>query len=509
MMLKRLYKILSSRMFWMVLFFSGQLALILYFVLWSALGHQNYIFFIVLSMIMALIIITRKEKNDYRLIWMFVLIIFPFFGGVLYLLFANKKIGSLSEKKVADFRKRIPDDTAFALGNADRELYALSPVFRRESGCVKNMTGFSAYRNTSVLYFDNGEDFFNDVLGEIDRAEKFIFVEYFIIDQGKWWKRILERLKKKAAEGVDVRVVYDDMGSINVLPRHYDRVLRSCGIRAMAFNPIRLHVNPRLNFRDHRKIFNIDGNVCYTGGVNLADEYSNDLIKFGYWKDDCVKLTGDGVWNSSMMFLRNWDCLTGEVDRLEDFVPTVKGKDDGYVQMFDDSPLDDTTIAEDTYLQIVNNAKRYIWITTPYLILDESMESALIIASKSGVDVRIITPHYPDKKSVFEVTRSNYENLLRNGVKIYEFTPGFIHSKNFISDDEVAVVGTTNLDYRSFFLHFELSVLFFRSSIVSSLKKNFEDTLLLSEEIHSGDEGRLPLPRRIFRSAARIMSPLF
>ena len=508
-MLKRLYKILSSRMLWMVLFFSGQLALILYFVLWSALGHQNYIFFIVLSMIMALIIITRKEKNDYRLIWMFVLIIFPFFGGVLYLLFANKKIGSLSEKKVADFRKRIPDDTSFALGNADGELYALSPVFRRESGCVKNMTGFSAYRNTSVLYFDNGEDFFNDVLGEIDKAEKFIFVEYFIIDQGKRWKRILERLKKKAAEGVDVRVVYDDMGSINVLPRHYDRVLRSCGIRAMAFNPIRLHVNPRLNFRDHRKIFNIDGNVCYTGGVNLADEYSNDLIKFGYWKDDCVKLTGDGVWNSSVMFLRNWDCLTGEVDRLEDFVPTVKGKDDGYVQMFDDSPLDDTTIAEDTYLQIVNNAKRYIWITTPYLILDESMESALIIASKSGVDVRIITPHYPDKKSVFEVTRSNYENLLKNGVKIYEFTPGFIHSKNFISDDEVAVVGTTNLDYRSFFLHFELSVLFFRSSIVSSLKKNFEDTLLLSEEIHCGDEGRLPLLRRAFRSAARIMSPLF
>ncbi len=508
-MFKKLYRLFSSRMLWMVIFFGGQLALLLYFVLRSAFGHRKYIFFIVLSMLMALIIITRKEKNDYRLIWMFVIVIFPFFGGVLYLLFANKKIGSLSEKKVADFRRRIPDDTSFSIKNADEELYALSPVFMRESQLVKNITGFSAYRNTSVKYFDDGEEFFLDVIEEVGKAEKFIFIEYFIIDQGKWWTRILSILKEKAKSGVDVRVVYDDVGSINVLPHDYDSILKGYGIRAIAFNRIRLHVNPRLNFRDHRKIFNIDGNVCYTGGVNLADEYANDLIKFGYWKDDSVKLTGDGVWNSSVMFLRNWDCLTGEVDELESFIPTRKGDSDGYVQMFDDSPLDDKTIAEDTYLQIINNAKRYIWITTPYLILDESMQSALIIASRSGVDVRIITPHYPDKKSVFEVTRSNYEILLKNGIRIFEYTPGFIHSKNFISDDEVAVVGTTNLDYRSFYLHFELSVLFFRSSVISSLKKNFEDTLLLCEEIHSGDEGRLPLPRRIFRSAARIMSPLF
>ena len=208
------------------------------------------------------------------------------------------------------------------------------------------------------------------------------------------------------------------------------------------------------------------------------------------------------------MFLRNWDCLKRESDNLEDFIPTIKGKNDGYIQMFDDSPLDNKTIAEDTYLQIINNAKRYLWITTPYLILDESMESALIIAAKSGVDVRIITPHYPDKKSVFEVTKSNYENLLKNGVKIYEFIPGFIHSKNFISDDEIAVVGTTNLDYRSFYLHFELSVLFFKSSIIDDLKNNFTSTLLLCEEIEIDSE-HLSFFRRIFRAAARIMSPVF
>lgn len=508
-MLKRLYKILSSRMFWMVLFFGAQIALIAYFVLWSALSHQNYIFFIILSMIMSAIIITRKENNAYRLIWMFVLIVFPFFGGVLYLLFANKKIGSLSEKKVADFRKKISDETSFSLSSADEELYALSPVYKRQSEYVKNITGFSAYRNTSVDYFNDAEDFFNDLITEVEKADKFIFIEYFIIDQGKWWKRILSILRKKASEGVDVRIAFDDMGSINVLPRHYEYTLRRYGLRAIAFNKIRLHVNPRLNFRDHRKIFNIDGNVCYTGGVNLADEYANDLIKFGYWQDDAIKLTGDGVWNSTLMFLRNWDCVTGDSDNLESYIPSVRGKDDGFVQMFDDSPLDDKTIAEDTYLQIINNAKSYLWITTPYLILDESMESALIIAAKSGVDVRIITPHYPDKKSVFEVTRSNYEHLLQNGIRIYEFTPGFIHSKNFISDDEIAVVGTTNLDYRSFYLHFENSVLFFRSSVVGKLKDNFSSLLLLSEEIHAGDEGRLPLYRRLFRNFARIFSPLF
>mgnify|MGYP002520753336 FL=1 len=508
-MLRKIYKILSSRMFWMIIFFGLQIAAICYFVLWSAMGKQNYLFFIILSMVIASIIITRKENNAYRLIWMYVLIILPFLGGVFYLLFSNKKIGSLSEKKVADFKKRIPDDTLFSLGNADEELYSLSPVYRRESQYVKNITGFSVYKNTEIKYFVFGEDFFLDLLNELSKAKKFVFIEYFIIDTGKWWTRILNLLKSKVKEGVDVRVVFDDMGSINVLPRDYEDTLKSFGIRAIAFNKIKIHANPRLNFRDHRKIFNIDGNVCYTGGVNLADEYANDLIKFGYWKDDAIRLKGDGVWNATLMFLRNWDCLENFEDNLSLYVPTIKGESDGYIQMFDDSPLDNKTIAEDTYLQIINNAKRYIWITTPYLILDESMENALVIAAKSGLDVRIITPHYPDKKSVFEVTRANYEKLLKNGVKIFEFTPGFIHSKNFIADDEIAVVGTTNLDYRSFYLHFELSVLFFRSSIVKELKENFERTLLLSEEIKSGDEGRLPLYRRILRRVMSIFSPLF
>lgn len=508
-MLRRIYKIVVSRMFWMIIFFGLQILSIVYFVLLSALGKQNYLFFIILSMIMATIIITRKENNAYRLIWMYVLIIFPFFGGVFYILFSNKKIGALSEKKVSDFRKRIADDTSFSLENVDSELYSLDPIYKRQSQYVKNITGFSAYKNTSVNYFSDGEDFFIDLLGEVEKAKRFIFIEYFIIDRGKWWNRILSILRRKVDEGVDVRVVFDDMGSINVLPRGYKNTLESYGIKAIAFNKIKFHINPRLNFRDHRKLFIIDGNICYTGGVNLADEYANDLIKFGYWKDDAIKLIGDGVWNASLMFLRNWDCLTNSDDRLSLYLPTIKADSDGYVQMFDDSPLDDKTIAEDTYLQIINNAKRYVWITTPYLILDESMESALIIASKSGVDVRIITPHYPDKKSVFEVTRSNYSELLKNGVRIFEFTPGFIHSKNFIADDEIAVVGTTNLDYRSFYLHFELSVLFFRSSVIKALKDNFNNALELSEEIKTSDERRLPIYQKVYRKIMGIFSPLF
>ena len=508
-MIKKIYKIFTSRMFWMLLIFGLQFVGLAGLVLWSAVSKAYYLFFMGLSIVMAVIIITHKENNAYRLIWMFVLIIFPFLGGVLYLLFSNKKIGALSEKKIADFKKRQPDETTFSLENADKELCEISPVFRKQSQYVKNVTGFSVWKGTEIKYFDRGADFFPDLLENVKKAEKFIFVEYFIIDQGKWWNRILDVLKEKVKEGVDVRVVFDDMGSINVLPRGYEKTLQSYGIKAIAFNKIKFHINPRLNFRDHRKIFDIDGNICYTGGVNLADEYSNDVVKFGYWKDDAIRLTGSACWNFTLMFLRNWDCLTKEWDSLDKFLPTVKGKDDGFVQAFDDSPLDDNTIAEDTYLQIINNAKKYVWITTPYLILDEPMEAALKIAAKSGVDVRIITPHYPDKKSVFEVTRSNYEPLLKAGVKIYEFTPGFIHSKNFISDDEIAVVGTTNLDYRSFYLHFELSVLFFRSSLVDDLKTNFENTLHLCQEIHVGDEGNLPLFRRVFRGAARIMSPLF
>lgn len=496
-------------MLWMVIAFGLQFVLLFYLVFWSAFTKQLVWIFLLISIISGIAIITRKENSMYRLTWMFVQVVAPLFGGVLYILFANKKIGSLSEKNVLKFRSRIEDETNFISTVNRGELETVEPFFLRQVKYIENSTGFSAYEDTDIAYFTPGDDFFPDLMKHLKKAKKFIFIEYFIIEDGKWWNRILDILKEKVREGLDVRVVFDDMGSINVLPVNYEKTLQSFGIKAISFNKIKLYVNPRLNFRTHRKIFVIDGNIAYTGGVNLADEYANDKIKFGYWKDDAVRLHGSAVWNFTLMFLRNWDCLTEDHDTLDLFVPTEKGISDGLVQPFDDSPVDKVNMTEECYLQIINSAEKYVWITTPYLILDETFEKALIMASRSGVDVRIITPHHPDKKTVFEVTRSNYESLLKNGVKIYEFTPGFIHSKNFICDDVTGAIGTANLDYRSFYLHFELCVLFHKSSIVGEMKDNFLKTMELSEEIHEGDEKKLKLSRRIVRNALRIMAPLF
>ena len=306
-----------------------------------------------------------------------------------------------------------------------------------------------------------------------------------------------------------VAVIYDDMGSINVLPAGYDRVLRQKGIKAVAFNRVRMHINPRLNFRDHRKIFDIDGNICYTGGLNLADEYANDEVRFGYWKDNAVKFRGAAVWNFTFLFLEMWMGVWGADDDLGRFLPTVHAQSDGFVQPFGDNPLDDYSTAEDVYIQMINNARRYVWITTPYLVPDDQMAGALEIAAASGVDVRIITPRHPDKKTVFEVSRSNYEPLMKAGVKIYEYIPGFMHSKTFIADDETAVVGTTNIDYRSFYLHFELSVLFVRSSVVAAVKEDFLKTFGLSEKMTAEMvRARGPVHRAV-RYFLRLFSPAF
>lgn len=497
-------------MLWMVLLFALQFVAIFFLIYWSSTVNFFYLaLFLIISILLAFVIISRRENATYRLTWMFVLVVLPLVGGVLYILFANKKIGSLSEKKIKGFRNRMEDETDFSYNSVkNEEISSEDGEFKRQVEYLKNTTGLYPFKDTDVYYFKDTEEFFLDLLENIEKAKKFIFIEYFILDNGKWWNKILDKLKKKVLDGVDVRVVFDDMGSINVLPINYDKTLQSFGIKAIAFNKIKLHVNPRLNFRTHRKIFDIDGNIAYTGGVNLADEYANDVVKFGYWKDDAVRLHGYAVWNFSLMFLRNWDCITGDKDSLESYIPTEKGISDGIIFPFDDNPFGKANMAEDIYLQIINSAKRYVWITTPYLILDDTFESALKMAARSGVDIRIITPHVPDKRTVFEATRSNYEPLLEAGVKIYEYTPGFIHAKNFICDDKIAVVGTCNLDFRSFYLHFELCVLFHGSSITNKLKDNFEDTLLRCEEMKEGEEKELPLFRRLFRSLMRIFSPL-
>ena len=504
--MRKLFKILTSRLLWSVLVFILQFAVIGYFVFWASFYKGYYLFFLIFSIVMGFVVFTRPEKPAYRTVWIFLICIFPLYGAVLYFLMANKKMGYFSRKKTAALRKTLAS-AKIPMSSADEKLYELSPDFKNLSTFVKNSTGMSCWLDSECTYFEYADEFFLDLVEEVKKAEKFIFIEYFIIGEGHWWNVILKELEKKVKEGVDVRIIYDDLGSINAIAKNYDKYLRSLGLKAVAFNRVKFHFNPRLNFRDHRKIFDIDGNICYTGGLNLADEYANDVIRFGYWKDNAVKIKGSAVWNFTYLFLVMWMNVMGDRGDINEYVPTIKCPSDGFIQPFGDNPLDAETTTEDVYQKMISMAHDHVWITTPYLVPDDSLIDSLRIAARSGVDVRIITPHYPDKKSVFEVSRSNYKYLLESGVKIYEYIPGFIHAKTFLVDDEIAIVGTTNVDYRSFYLHFELSVLFYRSSIVSKVKEDFEKTFEMSREQTLDMAKSVSIPKRIMRYFLRLFSP--
>jgi cardiolipin synthase len=345
-------------------------------------------------------------------------------------------------------------------------------------------------------------------LDEVADAKRFILMEYFIIEDGKMWSTMLSLLLRKLEEGVVVRLMYDDLGSIQTLPSHYERTLRDMGIMVGVFNRIKPHLNAKLNYRDHRKILIVDGNVGFTGGINFADEYINRKIRFGHWKDTTVMLKGAAVWNLTLMFFQQWIFTTGEDVDLTDFVPTEEYPSDGLVQPFGDSPLDGENISENAYIQIINHARDYVWITTPYLIIDTQMTAALCVAAQSGVDVRIITPRFPDKWYVHPVSRSHYLQLLQAGVKVFEYTPGFMHAKMFVSDDEVSIVGTTNMDYRSFYLHFECGVAFFRSSVANKVRNDMVRTLDLCTEISLDVEENVSFPTRFARNVLKLFSPL-
>ncbi len=506
--MRKLIKILTSRLFWVAILIVIEFFLMVYLVFWAAYDQGYYTYFYLLSIAVTMFVLTRKENAAYKVVWIALSSVFPILGGVLYLIFGNKKIGHHAEKRLKEYI-----NGHLALEKDEKEMEEAQNLLtsdddKRLASYIYNKTGLPAYNDTEATYFPTGEEFFPDVFSELKKARKYIFMEYFIIGLGEVWDRTLEILKEKVKEGVDVRIVYDDLGSINAVPIHYDRTLaRLYGIKARAFNPVKMHMNPRLNFRDHRKILSIDGEVCYTGGLNFADEYANRTIRFGYWKDNAIKIKGSACFSLTRLFLETWYTLTKELEDLELYRPRKKAQSDGIVQIFGTSPFFTDPMGENAYIQIINSAKRYVWITTPYLIPDDKLIDALRMAAGSGIDVRIITPNYPDKPQVHEVTRSNYEYLIDSGVKIYEFTPGFVHSKMFLSDDERAIVGTTNLDYRSFYLHFELSVAFFNSSIISDVKKDFEKIFDLSKQIEKGESARINPVRKLFRYFYKLFSP--
>jgi cardiolipin synthase len=464
-------------------------------------------------------VLNKHEKAGYKLTWIFLILLFPFFGGVLYIYFntisTQKKLKKALDKNIRDSREAF-----FLAGNRLDELLDEHPDFRTHAQYLQNFAGFPVFSNTRQIYLDSGEAFYRKVLEELEKAKRYIFLEFFILKEGVMLNSILDILERKADAGLDVRIMYDDLGCIFTLPENYHKKLEQRGIKCFVFNPFRPIVTSLQNNRDHRKIISIDGRIVFTGGLNLADEYINIVDRFGHWKDAAIMLEGDGAWAFTLIFLQMWNLKPGNKDNYETFFPwkdniiehTEKGvaegyEEWGYVQPYADSPIDHEFVGEHVYIKIINQAKKFVYINTPYLIVDDNLLSALTTAAKSGVDVRIITPHRWDKWIVAITSRSYYRRLIHAGVKVYEYTSGFNHGKTFVSDDIIATVGTTNLDFRSLYLHFECGVVIYSSKTINDIKNDFLKTLPISKEITLKDCDRNAF-QRIIPDVLRIFAPL-
>lgn len=462
-----------------------------------------------LAVALILYIISGQQNPAYKIAWCIPVLLLPVLGACVYLLFSAPITGKSTRRQM----ERIMKQTGRYLKQdkkAAEELKALDHTAANQAHYLEHTAGFPVYRNTETEYLSPGEDFWVRLLEDLEKAERFIFLEYFIIAEGVMWDSVLRILEEKVAQGVEVRLIYDDVGSIKTLPYRYERTLREKGIRCVVFSPFRPVISARLNNRDHRKIAVIDGRVAFTGGANLADEYVNRKEQFGYWKDACIRIEGEAVWSFTVMFLQLWQFATGQEQAFSRYRPAepILTAGEGFVLPYGDTPVDQETVGENIYLNIIYKTKRYLYICTPYLIVGDEMVTALQLAAKDGIDVRIITPHIPDKWYVHIMTRAYYQPLLEHGVRIFEYTPGFIHSKTFVADDAVATVGTVNMDFRSLYLHYECGVWMYRTPAVEAVKRDFLDTQAQSREVTLEECRAARWPTRLLRSVIRLFAPL-
>lgn len=437
----------------------------------------------VLSVLTALFVINEKGNPAIKMAWIVFILVTPVFGSLLYVLMGGKSPRRLlrnaceeAERKNFAYRNKS-NEAGDRLKAEDEGLYILSRYLEG--------LGFPVCENTSARYFASGEEAFPFMLEAIEKAEKFIFLEYFILDDGEMLTLLENALEKKAKEGVEVRLIYDDMGSVFSIPSGYEKKLSEKGIKCFSFNPYLPVISAAMNNRDHRKILVVDSRVAFTGGVNIADEYINKIEKYGYWKDNVVRLEGDGAREFTLMFLDLWNAFRNKGEDISKFLekPCCECGEGGFVQPFSDTPLDDETVGENVYLSAINSAKKYIYIYTPYLIPDYELNSALCLAAKKGVDVKIIVPGIPDKKIVYSMTKSYYRTLINAGVEIYKFTEGFVHAKGFVCDDIISCAGTINLDFRSMCHHFECGCVFYKMPVIAHMKKDMLETIEKCEKI--------------------------
>jgi len=509
--MKQPWKFLFQRVVIVALSILLQLALMVSMVQWLS-EYRAWIraLMSVISGVSVVYLLYDRTNASYKIAWIILILVFPVAGISIYLTFGGRRL-SLPVRRRMQQAQDLVRDHLWQEKAAWDALQNVSDPAAVNSRYLYQVSGFPVYDNTETVYFPLGDAAWPRMLEELRKAERYIFLEYFIIGQGVMWDGILEILKEKAAQGVDVRVMYDDFGCIQTLPARYDQQLRQWGIQAKAFNPFLPVLSGRLNNRNHRKLMIIDGKVGFTGGINLADEYINRRERFGHWKDCALLLQGEGVWAMTVMFLAMWDSQTGRQDHIPAFRPEYPYRlagGEGFVQPFCDTPLDQEDVAESVLLSLFQRAVRSIHIMTPYLILDDKITAALLTAAKSGLDVRIITPHVPDKWYVHAVSRAHYELLTEAGVRIYEYTPGFIHSKVYLVDDRYAVTGTVNLDFRSLYLHYENAVYLFEATAVEAIAEDFQSTFPVCEEITWRKCRKTSLPERLLAAALRLFSPL-
>jgi len=492
-----------------ILLIAAETLAVLGIVILCAIYIPYFYILMYLTQIFCILKIVNSEENpDYKIPWLLFVLIVPVAGFMIYLMFYNRRLSNKYIKRIVEIMNNQVEvdetDSLEKLEKEDRHAYL-------QANLLCKIAGTNLYQNTDIKYFDMGEKLYESMLEDIKKAEKYVFLEYFIIEEGKFWNSILDVLKEKAANGVEVKVIYDDIGCMLTLPGNYYKTLQKYGIKAVPFAKLKGQANNEFNNRNHRKILVIDGKVGYTGGVNIADEYINEVEKYGVWKDVGIRLEGEAVVQLTSIFLSDYELNVKTP--VPNFKPYYKlnssVKNNGYVIPFGDGPgpTYKKRVAKVMIMNMLSQAQHYVYIMSPYLIIDNELCLAIENAALRGIDVRIITPHIPDKKIVFAMTRSNYRRLMNAGVKIYEYKPGFVHAKVYLSDDKYAIVGTINLDYRSLVHHFENGVWMYKHEVLKDIKEDINNTLKKSLEMKQKD---IPnnLSQRLIRALVRALAPM-
>ena len=460
-----------------------------------------------LTAVMLIVILNSSDPPAFKLSWSIVVAVLPLLGTALYAI-VRCDLGSRVYQRM--LRKSIQSSIPYISDGSDT-LQTLA----QEDAATASLAGY-LYRfanapvcaNTDIRYFPLGEDKFAEMLRQMEQAKEFIFLEYFIIVPGQMWGQILEVLTRKAKEGVEIRILYDGMNAFTNLPYHYPKLLEALGIQCKMFSPVRPFVSTHYNNRDHRKIAIIDGHTAFTGGINLQDRYINQEEVFGHWKDTAVMVQGEAVRSFTLMFLQMWNASEREQSYKPYLCAVPAASASGLVIPYGEDPTCRERVAKTVYLHILNQAKRYVYIMTPYLILDSEMSNALQYAAKRGVEVRIILPHIPDKRTAFALAKSHYRELTGAGVRIYEYTPGFVHAKVFLSDDTCGVVGSINLDYRSLYLHYECAAYLYKVPALADIKADFEETFAKSQLVTAGDIQKQSPLSRVTAALLKVAAPL-